>query len=80
MASIIGTIYFFELIGVIIIILLGYFIWDKRYKRNQPTHAPKGFIKTNEVNVDPITNKKQRVYYHPETGERLYIDEENGPL
>jgi hypothetical protein len=76
MASIIGTVYFFELIGLVIIILLGYLIWDKRYKRNQPRKAPKGYLKTNEVTIDPITNKKQRVYYNPDTGERLYIEED----
>jgi hypothetical protein len=76
MASLIGTVYFFELIGLLIILLLGYLIWDKRYKRNQPRNAPKGFVKTNEVSIDPITKKKQRVYYDPETGERLYIEED----
>jgi hypothetical protein len=76
MASLIGTIYFFELIAVIIIILLSYFIWDKRYKRKQPKQAPKGFVKTDEVSIDPITKKKQRVYYNPATGDRLYIEED----
>jgi hypothetical protein len=33
---------------------------------------PEGFIKTEEVNIDPQTKAKQRVYYHPETGERIY--------
>jgi hypothetical protein len=36
---------------------------------------PDGFVKTEEVSIDPQTNKKQTVFYNPETGERIYVTE-----
>ncbi len=71
----IGGFYLLQGIGVLIIILLGYLIWDKRYKRRATHDIPAGYIRTEEVNIDPVTTHKQRVYYNPETGDRIYIDE-----
>ncbi|MGE5422874.1 MAG: hypothetical protein ACM3QW_06400 [Ignavibacteriales bacterium] len=64
--------------GPIIIALLSWFIWDKRYRgnRNSYPHLPEGYEKTDEVFIDPVNGKRQRVYYKAETGERLYVDEE----
>lgn len=64
--------YGLQLLGAIVCILLGYFIYDKRYKKNQGGKVPAGFIPTEEVNVDPVTGEKTKVYYNPETGERFY--------
>lgn len=65
----------FEIIAVLVFILLGYFVYDKRYKRNDEMEVPKGFELTNEVNLDPVTGEKTRVYYNPATGERFYKKE-----
>jgi len=68
---------FYVLEGIIIIIciLLGYFIYDKRFNRNHGTKVPDGFQLTNEINIDPVTGDKTRVYYNPDTGERYYKKE-----
>ncbi|MEO4053058.1 hypothetical protein [Solibacillus sp. CAU 1738] len=65
----------FQIIIAIICILLGFFIYDKRYKRNQGIKVPNGFQKTDEVSIDPVTGEKIRVYYKLETGERFYKKE-----
>ncbi|MGG0658741.1 hypothetical protein [Rummeliibacillus pycnus] len=64
--------YALEIIIVIICILLGYFIYDKRLNRNHGANVPDGFQATKEINIDPVTGKKTRVYYNPEAGERFY--------
>lgn len=64
--------YVIEIIAVIICILLGYFIYDKRLRRNHGEKVPPGFKATEEVNIDPVTGDKTRVYYNEETGERFY--------
>lgn len=64
-------------IGVIIvIIIIGYLFWDKRYKKPQD-HIPEGYRKTDEISIDPVTGEKSRVYYNEQTGDRLYIKEKN---
>ncbi len=65
----------FQIVVVLICVLLGYFIYDKRYKRNNGMEVPKGFEKTDEVSLDPVSGEKIRVYYNPETGERFYKKE-----
>ncbi|EIT85594.1 hypothetical protein A374_10173 [Fictibacillus macauensis ZFHKF-1] len=62
------------LIGALIIILVSWKFFDIRYKGSKEK-APFGFYATDEVSIDPITNVTTRVYYNPETGERLYIEE-----
>ncbi|WP_397539118.1 hypothetical protein [Rummeliibacillus pycnus] len=71
----IGIYVIFEIIAVLVCILLGYFVYDKRYKNNNETKVPTGFELTNEVNLDPVTGEKTRVYYNPKTGERFYRNE-----
>ncbi|MGE7837073.1 hypothetical protein [Viridibacillus arvi] len=71
----IGIYLIFQFSIVFVCILLGYFIFDKRYKRNHGNKVPKGFEVTNEVNLDPVTGEKIRVYYNAETGERFYRKE-----
>ncbi|MEH7072607.1 hypothetical protein [Neobacillus drentensis] len=68
---------YYALEGIILIvcILLGYFIYDKRYKCNQGVKVPDGFQSTEEINIDPVTGEKTRVYYNPDTGERFYKKE-----
>lgn len=64
--------YVLEVIIIIICILLGYFIYDKRFKRNHGAKVPDGFQWTEEINIDPVTGEKTRVYYNPDSGERFY--------
>jgi len=61
--------------GVIVVGLLSWFVWDKRYRRSHGTQIPPGYEETSEVNIDPANGKKYRVYYNPETGERFYLEE-----
>ena len=72
---IIITYYGLQVIAVIVFILLGVLIYDKRVKGRQGEKVPAGFEKTDEINIDPVTNEKTRVYYNPLTGERFYKKE-----
>jgi hypothetical protein len=56
---------------VIVIAVVGYFVWDRRYRG-----ADEGDFKaTNEVFKDPTTGKLTRVYEDPSTGKRQYREE-----
>jgi hypothetical protein len=72
---IIITYYGLQIIAVIVFIFLGVLIYDKRFKGRQGEKVPEGFEKTDEINIDPVTNEKTRVYYNPQTGERFYKKE-----
>lgn len=67
--------YIIQFIVVIIIIIGSWYFWDRRLKAKHGQEVPKGFIRTNEVNIDPTTNKRLIVYYNPESGERFYKEE-----
>lgn len=67
--------YVLEIIIVILCILLGYFIYDKRFNRNHGVKVPDRFQSTEEINIDPVSGEKTRVYYNPDTGERFYKKE-----
>ena len=60
--------------GLLILALLSWFIWDKRYRRNHGTDIPKGYVATEEIFIDPVNGKKLRVYYNPQTGNRFYFE------
>ena len=64
-----------QIIVLLILILGSWFIWDRRFKAKQGQQVPKGFVRTNEVSIDPTSNKKSVVYFNPETGERFYKEE-----
>ncbi len=49
---------------------------DKRYHKNHGTKIPFGYIRTEEVTIDPKNNKRFRVYYDEKNGERFYHEEE----
>ena len=57
--------------GVIIFAIVGYFIWDRRYRGEKVGN----FKPTNEVFKDPTTGKLTRVYEDPATGKRQYKEE-----
>jgi hypothetical protein len=58
--------------GLFVIALLSWFIWDKRYRMNHGADIPKGYLPTPEVFIDPISGKKLKVYYNPQSGDRFY--------
>lgn len=59
------------LVVVIVFAIVGYFIWDRRYRGARGGN----FTPTNEVFKDPTTGKLTRVYEDPATGKRQYQDE-----
>ncbi|OCT11409.1 hypothetical protein A8709_06985 [Paenibacillus pectinilyticus] len=67
--------YGIQAVILLVIIILSVLFYDKRYKKRKSEGIPTGFLRTEEVSVDPITQEKQRVYYNPDTGERIYVRE-----
>lgn len=67
--------YGISFIVLFIIAIASWFIWDRRFKNGQGNAVPKGFERTNEVSIDPSTNKRLVVYFNPATGERFYKEE-----
>jgi len=68
---------FYVIIGgvVLIVAIISLAFIDKRYRKNHGADIPKGFERTEEVSIDPQTNRRLRVYYNEKTGERFYHDE-----
>ncbi|WP_203363264.1 hypothetical protein [Bacillus sp. REN10] len=64
-----------QLLILLVLIFGSWFIWDRRFKTKHGKEVPKGFVRTEEVSIDPTTGKKMVVYFHPETGERFYKEE-----
>ena len=56
---------------VIVFAIVGYFIWDRRYRGG----VGGSFKPTAEVFRDPSSGKLTRVYEDPSTGQRQYRDE-----
>ena len=50
-------------------------VLGRRYKAQQGKQIPAGFERTEEVNIDPVTKKKTRVFFNKSTGERMYREE-----
>ena len=59
------------LVIVIVFAVIGYFVWDRRYRGGQSG----AFKSTGEVFKDPTTGKMTRVYEDPSTGQRQYREE-----
>jgi hypothetical protein len=58
---------------VIIVLAICGTIWYRHNRlKSKSQRIPSGFVKTEEVFVDPTTGKKQQVWYNPHTGERYY--------
>ena len=63
-----------DLIGLVVVAIfavIGYFLWDRRYRG----HDGGSFRATSEVFKDPSTGKMTRVYEDPSTGQRQYREE-----
>jgi hypothetical protein len=67
--------YGIQLIILLILIFGSWYLWDRRFKTKHGQKVPEGFIRTNEVSIDPTTGKKLIVYYNPDTGERFYREQ-----
>ena len=66
-----GTLQLIVLAVVIVFAIIGYFVWDRRYRGEK-----EGIFKpTAEVFRDPTTGKMTRVFEDPETGRRQYREE-----
>ena len=60
------------ILGIVIVFaVVGYFVWDRRYRGGQQG----SFKPTGEVFRDPTSGKMTRVYEDPSTGKRQYRDE-----
>lgn len=68
---------FYAIIGgvVLIVTIISISFIDKRYRKNHGNKIPKGFERTEEVTIDPQSNKKFRIYYNEKTGQRFYHEE-----
>lgn len=71
------------IVGFLVLLLLGWLYYDKRYKTKDSPEQSKSlgmyngdFIRTPEVFIDPKDGLKYRVYYNPKTGEREYVRED----
>ena len=69
------SIYVLIQISIIVLAIISWLLWDKRYKINHGESVPEGFEATNEVTVDPKDGAKYKVYFNPKTGERFYHKE-----
>lgn len=56
---------------VLVFAVVGYFIWDRRYRGEKQG----AFKPTAEVFKDPTSGKTTRVYEDPATGQRQYREE-----
>jgi hypothetical protein len=73
-------IYGFWFAGFLVLLLLSWLIFDKRYKKREDAASmgkpSNGYLHTSEAFNDPKDGLKYRVYYNPRTGEREYIRED----
>lgn len=64
----------------LLVLLLGWLYFDKRYKHGDEsgprTKPSNGFLSTPERFVDPKDGHTYRVYFNPRTGEREYVRED----
>jgi len=65
---------------VIILSIIGTFVYRRNRLKESVKEPPFDFQKTSEIVIDPTTGIKQQVWYNPNTGERYYqnIDENKG--
>jgi len=69
------SLYILAQICIVILAIIAFVIWDKRYRKNHGLNIPEGFEKTQEITIDPSDGRKLRVYYNVRTGERFYHEE-----
>ena len=69
--------YFIFQICMVILVVITYVFFDKRYYKNHGSGIPDGFEKTEEITIDPTDGRRLRVYYNRRTGERFYCEEKS---
>ena len=69
--------YFIFQICMVILVVITYVFFDKRYHKNHGSDIPDGFEKTEEITIDPTNGRRLRVYYNRRTGERFYCEEKS---
>lgn len=52
--------------------------WRLGWERYRPRRTGR-FVPTDEVLVDPVSGRRQRVHMNPATGARVYVDEPAPP-
>jgi hypothetical protein len=64
---------YYVLEALLIVGAILFTVWARKKRlrslRGQP---PTGFIKTEEIFVDPTTGIKEQVWFNPQTGQRYY--------
>ena len=60
-------------LGAGVLIVIGT-VFERRYRANEGRPGP-GWELTGERFVDPQTGKNVQVFYHPQTGERRYVND-----
>ncbi|CAM3959362.1 hypothetical protein [Alicyclobacillus pomorum] len=61
----------FEVLIVVLAVIAT--LWVRYHRRTRQSGKPPiGFVRTDEVFVDPTTGVTQRVWFNPQTGERFY--------
>jgi hypothetical protein len=58
--------------AVVAALAFAYTSQRRRERVRRQGAVPHGFVRTDEVNIDPTTGVRQRVWYNPYTGERYY--------
>jgi flagellar biogenesis protein FliO len=71
------SIYFGFQLLIVIIALIGTFLYRHRRLQQYKFQPPFGFQKTNEIFIDPTTGVKQQVWFNPNSGERFYQEIDN---
>ena len=66
------------LAGLVVILAIAVATWKLGWERYRPSD-PGPAVPTDEVLVDPVTGRRQRVYMNPSTGARVYVDEPPSP-
>lgn len=66
------------LVVVAVVLVVALATWKLGWERYRPRH-PGPTVPTDEVLVDPVTGRRQRVHMNPATGARVYVDEPQPP-
>ena len=66
------------LVVTVVVLAVAVTTWKLGWERYRPRHAGPT-VPTDEVLVDPVTGRRQRVYMNPSTGARVYVDEPQPP-
>jgi len=66
------------LVVAVVVVAVAVTTWKLGWERYRPRDAGPT-VPTDEVLVDPVTGRRQRVHMNPSTGARVYVDEPDSP-